>query len=112
LRANTSLITEPHAINLVGVLARYPDSVQHTLKTLEPATILTYLFRLAHQLWSSYDVLRVVGPVEGVEVSLARAALYQAARQVLGNEMRLLGLSPVGRWVFVPLCVWIHGARC
>lgn len=97
LGANTSLLREPHAVNLIRVLAQYPDTVQHTLKTLEPATILTYLFRLAHQLFSSYDVLRVVGAAEGPETSLARAALYEAARQVLNNGMRLLGLSPVER---------------
>jgi arginyl-tRNA synthetase len=100
LRADTALLTEPHAVNLLRVLAQYPDTVQHTLKTLEPATILTYLFRLTHQLSSSYDVLRVVGAAEGPETSLARAALYEAARQVLGNGMRLLGLSPVERWVY------------
>jgi arginyl-tRNA synthetase len=97
LRADTSLLTEPHAINLIRVLAQYPDTVQHALKTLEPATILTFLFRLTHQLSSSYDVLRVIGAAEGPATSLARAALYEAARQVLGNGMRLLGLTPVER---------------
>ena len=97
VNADFSLLTERHAIDLVRVMAQFPDTIGHTLKTLEPATILTYLFRLTHQLSSSYDVLRVVGAVEGSETSQARAALYEAARQVLSNGMKLLGLSPVER---------------
>lgn len=42
-------------------------------------------------------MLKVVGSEE--EVKKARMALYDAARQVLNNGMRLLGLSPVERYV-------------
>lgn len=94
-----TLLKEPHAVNLIRVMAQYPDVVGQTMKTLEPATVLTYLFRLTHQLSSSYDVLRVVGAPEGEAVSKARAALYEAARQVINNGMRLLGFSPVDRSV-------------
>ena len=89
----------PHAINLLRELARYPDMVLQTLKTLEPTTILTYLFKLTHDLSSSYDHLRVVNPQEGPAMSLARASLYDAARQVIRNGMVLLGMTPVDRLV-------------
>ncbi|KAK8115402.1 Nucleotidylyl transferase [Apiospora kogelbergensis] len=93
--ADLSLLTEPHAVNLVRVLSQWPDVVSNTLRTLEPTTILTYLFKMTHTLSSSYDVLRVVGSEH--EVMRARMALYDAARVVLNNGMRLLGLSPVER---------------
>lgn len=93
--ANLNLLTEPHAINIVRLLARYPDTVQNTLKTLEPTTVLTYLFKMTHALSSSYDVLKVIGSEK--EVMKARLALYEAVRVVLGNGMRLLGLTPVER---------------
>ncbi|KAK6866404.1 Arginyl-tRNA synthetase- cytoplasmic [Apiospora arundinis] len=93
--ADLTLLTETHAINLVRVLAQWPDVVSNTLRTLEPTTILTYLFKMTHTLSSSYDVLRVVGSEH--EVMRARMALYDAARVVLNNGMRLLGLSPVDR---------------
>jgi len=96
-QADFSLLKEPHAIDLIRLMAQYPDIVTHTFKTLEPTTVLTYLFRLTHQLSSSYDVLRVVGAVEGPAVTVARAALYEAARQVIHNGMLLLGLTPVER---------------
>jgi arginyl-tRNA synthetase len=93
--ANLSLLTEPHAINLIRVISQYPDVVNNTLKTLEPSTILTYLFKMTHTLSSSYDHLKIVGSEE--ELKKARMALYDAARIVLNNGMKLLGLTPVER---------------
>ncbi|GIJ98325.1 hypothetical protein Aspvir_000441 [Aspergillus viridinutans] len=93
--ANLDLLTEPHAVDLVRLLATWPDVLLNTTKTLEPTTILTYLFRMTHILSSSYDVLKVVGSEP--ELKKARMALYEAARQVLHNGMRVVGLSPVER---------------
>ncbi|KAL8957630.1 MAG: hypothetical protein Q9193_005146 [Seirophora villosa] len=93
--ADLSLLQESHAINLVRALSSWPDVVQNTLKTQEPVTVLSYLFKMTHMLSSSYDVLKVVGSEP--EVKKARMALYEAARQVLNNGMKLLGLSPVER---------------
>lgn len=86
---------EPHAVDLVRLIARYPDTIQGTLKSHEPITVLTYLFRMTHALSSSYDVLKVAGSEP--ELMKARLALYTAARIVLDNGMRLLGLTPVDR---------------
>ncbi|EPE32999.1 Nucleotidylyl transferase [Glarea lozoyensis ATCC 20868] len=93
--ADLSLLTESHALNLIRVISQYPDVVANTLKTLEPTTTLTYLFKMTHALSSSYDHLRIVGSER--ELMKARMALYDAARVVLYNGMRLLGLSPVER---------------
>lgn len=98
-QADFSLLKEPHAIDLLRIMAQYPDVTIHALKTLEPATILTYLFRLTHQISSGYDVLKVIGAAEGPDVTLARSALYEGARQVLENGMRLLGFTTVERYV-------------
>lgn len=93
--ADLSLLTEEKAIDLVRALSQWPDVVQNTLKTLEPVTVLSYLFKMTHMLSSSYDKLRVVGSEP--ELKKARMALYEAARQVLNNGMKLLGLNPVQR---------------
>jgi len=84
-----------HAVNLIRTLAQWPDVFVKTLKTQEPVTVLTYLFKMTHVLSSSYDHLQVVSRETGVNE--ARLALYEAARTVLGTGMRLLGLSPVER---------------
>ncbi|TAQ84852.1 hypothetical protein B7494_g6825 [Chlorociboria aeruginascens] len=95
LTADLSLLSETHAQNLIRVISQYPDVVSNTFKTLEPTTVLTYLFKMTHVLSSSYDHLRIVGSEK--EIMKARMALYDAARVVLNNGMRLLGLSPVER---------------
>ncbi|KAK3213622.1 hypothetical protein GRF29_28g458121 [Pseudopithomyces chartarum] len=93
--ADLTLIKEPQAIDLVRQLAAWPDIFIATLKSQEPTTVLTYLFKLTHALSSSYDHLQIVGSER--ETMLARLALYTAARQTLNNGMRILGLSPVER---------------
>ncbi|KAJ6155164.1 Arginine--tRNA ligase cytoplasmic [Penicillium chermesinum] len=97
ISAILDLLTEKHAVDLVRLLATWPDVVLNTYKTLEPITVLSYLFRMTHMLSSSYDVLKVIGSEP--ETMKARLALYTAARQVLFNGMRVLGLTPVERFV-------------
>lgn len=99
--ADLSLLTESHAINIVRLLARYPDTIITALKTHEPTTVLTFLFRMTHALSSSYDHLKVLGSEP--KLLRARLALYEAVRIVLGNGMRLLGLTPVERYVMLIL---------
>lgn len=93
--ADYSLLTEPQAELLIRLLAQYPDVLKNASKTNEPSTVVTYLFRLTHQVSSCYDVLWVAGQTK--ELATARLALYSAARQVLYNGMTLLGLTPVDR---------------
>jgi arginyl-tRNA synthetase len=95
LTADFSLLKEKHAIDLTRALVQWPDIFLMTIKTQEPVTVLTYLFKMTHALSSSYDHLQVVGSEE--ELKKARMALYVAARQVLQNGMKLLGLSPLER---------------
>lgn len=94
---NFDLLNEKHAIDLIRALAQWPDVFLNTFKTLEPITVLTYLFKMTHALSSSYDHLQVVGSEE--ELRKARLALYVCARQVVNNGMRLLGLTPLERYV-------------
>lgn len=94
-KADFSLLTEPAAVALVRLLSQYPDVLRNALKTHEPTTVVTYLFKLTHQVSSCYDVLWVAG--QSKELATVRLALYAAARQVLYNGMKLLGLTPVER---------------
>ncbi|TPX13943.1 uncharacterized protein E0L32_005643 [Thyridium curvatum] len=99
LRADFSVLSSsPKAVNLLRVMVQYPDTVKQALRTLEPTTILTYLFKLTHELSSSYDHLKVLNPPEGRVTLVARAALYEAARQILCSGLRLLGLTPIERY--------------
>ncbi|KAL9100471.1 MAG: hypothetical protein Q9163_004161 [Psora crenata] len=95
--ADFSLLKEQHIIDTLRLLAQYPDVTHNAFQTLEPTTILTYLFKLNHMISSGYEVVRVIDIPEGPDVSRARAAYYECARQVLDNGLRLLGITPVER---------------
>jgi arginyl-tRNA synthetase len=83
-----SLADEDQA-NLLRVLAQYPEVVNATYHSLEPAGVVTYLAAITDQL---SDCL---GDDDDAPVSTGLAAVYEAARVVLQNGMRLLGLVPI-----------------
>ncbi|GAA5905592.1 hypothetical protein JCM6882_008722 [Rhodosporidiobolus microsporus] len=88
-------LTEPKAREIVLLLASYPDVVRSALKTLEPATICTYAFRLCHAISSAWETLIVKGQER--ELAMARLWLYVSAKDVLGSALRLLTLQPLDR---------------
>ncbi|GAA5980906.1 hypothetical protein JCM11641_005480 [Rhodosporidiobolus odoratus] len=92
---NVSLLTEPKAREIVLLLASYPDVVKAALKSLEPATICTYAFRLCHAISSAWETLIVKGQER--ELAMARLWLYVSAKDVLGSALRLLTLEPLER---------------
>ncbi|KAF4494675.1 arginyl-tRNA synthetase [Fusarium agapanthi] len=88
-----SLEEEDYA-ELLRILLQYPDAAHGSFRTLEPSFIVVYLLRIADQLtatlddddekdWSGLDT-----------ANEARFALYENARQVFENALRLLGVSP------------------
>lgn len=107
LDADFSLLLQSReAVELIRLLAQFPDVFNNTLKTLEPVTVLTYLFKLTHQVSSVYEAkdsregkgnakVMSVMYAETEEKRRAVLALYDAARQVLRNGMEVLGLTPV-----------------
>ena len=97
LAANFSLLKEQSVIDALRLMARYPDITLTAYRTLEPTTVLTYLFKLSHQISSGYDVVKVLGTGDD-QLSLARAAYYEAMRQVLNSGLKLLGMTPVERY--------------
>ncbi|KAF2857241.1 arginyl-tRNA synthetase [Piedraia hortae CBS 480.64] len=106
LAADYSLITAKEGLELVRLLAQWPNVFMNTYRTREPVTVLTYLFKMTHQLSSCYDAKDTgkknaktmsVMYAESEEKKAALMGLYDCARQVLSNGMRLLGLRPVER---------------
>jgi arginyl-tRNA synthetase len=72
-------------------LARFPEAVRGAARRAEPSEISTWLLGLARELNSWYAEHRVLG-VEP-PLSAARLRLVSAAKCVLGNGLRLLGLA-------------------
>ena len=106
LNADLSLITAKEGTELVRTLAQWPDVFLNTYKTREPVTVLSYLFKMTHILSTCYEAKDVTNQnaktmsvmyAATQEKKAALMALYDCARQVLNNGMKLLGLTPVER---------------
>ncbi|CAI4490674.1 CNT_collapsed_G0023640.mRNA.1.CDS.1 [Saccharomyces cerevisiae] len=95
IHADFSNLNEPQLVELVRLLAQYPDVLRRAFETQEPATIVTYLFKVCHQVSSCYKKIWVSG--KPADIAIPRLAVYSASRQVLHNAMSLLGLVPVDR---------------
>ncbi|KAI8340647.1 hypothetical protein BC941DRAFT_371019 [Chlamydoabsidia padenii] len=95
LNANTDLLTEEGALNILRTVAQYPDLVKSLMNAYEPCNVVTYAFNLSHEISAVFDTLWVRGADPAV--ADARLLMYWCARVTLGNAMRLLGLRPLER---------------
>lgn len=105
------LLDEPNKdepTNLLRILAQYPEVTHVTYHSLEPAAIMTYLASVVQQLEDCVDDNegdKEEGDAEEAKpekpdasITLAHAVLYEAARIVLENGMKLLGLTPFAKY--------------
>lgn len=88
-----SILKEKEAVNLVQSIAQFPDIVESAFATLEPCTIVNYLFKLSHATSAASASLRVKGM--DPDVSKARMLLFWSARATLKNGLHLLGIKPI-----------------
>ncbi|MBF8296640.1 MAG: argS [Bacteroidetes bacterium] len=86
-----SLLVQPEEIALIKLLLEFPDVVESSCYTFEPQRITTYLHDVATVFHKFYHEHRVVTPDR--ELSSARLALCSAARTVLANGCKILGIS-------------------
>jgi arginyl-tRNA synthetase len=90
-----SLLSEPIAQDIARLVGKFPNVVIQAKSTLEPVTLINFLFELAHLVSSAHSVLWVKG--RETKIAEARMALFWAARVTLGNGLRLIGLVPLER---------------
>jgi arginyl-tRNA synthetase len=85
------LLVQPEEIGLVKLLLDFPEIVVSASSGYEPQRITTYLHEAATAFHKFYHEHRVVTPDR--DLSTARLALCLAAKTVLGNGCKILGIS-------------------
>ncbi|NXK80073.1 SYRM protein, partial [Amazona guildingii] len=90
---NVACLQEPDAISVLQHLLRYDEVLYQSSQDLQPKHIVSYLLTLSHLAAVAHKTLPVKGSAP--EVAQARCCLFQAARSVLANGMKLLGITPV-----------------
>ncbi|NWS97288.1 SYRM protein, partial [Mionectes macconnelli] len=90
---NVACLQEPDAVSVLQHLLRYDEVLYRSSQDLQPKHIVSYLLTLSHLAAVAHKTLPVRGSAP--EVAQARLCLFQAARSVLANGMKLLGITPV-----------------
>lgn len=88
---NIDLLTEPHEQALITKLGRYAEMIQNAANQYEPHQIAYYLRELANEFHSYYNAHQFI--VDDEKIRQARFALISAARQVIANGLKILGVS-------------------
>ncbi len=83
---------DPHEIELIELISRFPDMVQQAANEYRPLVMASYTYDLANAFHSFYHAVPVI-QAEKEDVRQARLRLVAAARQTLANSLRLLDIQ-------------------
>ncbi|KUK42225.1 MAG: Arginine--tRNA ligase [Thermovirga lienii] len=86
-----SLLTSPEELSLIRKISVFPEEIAKAAEELAPHRVTFYLYDVASVFHSFYNAHRVLG-VEP-ELEKARLCLVEAARVVIANSLKLLGVS-------------------
>ena len=86
-----ALLTAPEEIDLIKVLARYPEIIKSSATTMEPHRITFYLMNLASAFHTYYNKHRVLN--DDPLLRCGRLNLILAVQKVIRNGLTLLGVS-------------------
>jgi arginyl-tRNA synthetase len=89
--ADLSLLESAPALNLMLLLAKYPEMLVDAVRDLAPHDVTFYLRELAAAYHSYYDAERIL--VDDQQVKQARLAMVAATARVLHNGLQVLGVD-------------------
>jgi arginyl-tRNA synthetase len=89
--ADLAVLTGAHELALCARLADFPEAITNAAREFQPHAIAFYLRDLAADFHGWYNAERMLAEDEAVK--RARLSLALAARQVLRNGLRVLGVS-------------------
>lgn len=92
---HTERLTEKEALEIVWLLATWPDVVKTVSRDHQASTIVTFCFKLTHAISSAWEKVIVKG--QDRDDALVRLWLYRCAKDVLGSALRLLTITPLER---------------
>ena len=91
----TERLQVPEALEIVWLLAQWPDVVRTASRDHQASTIVTFCFKLTHSISSAWEKLIVKNQER--DDALVRLWLYRCAKDVLSSALRLLTVTPLER---------------
>jgi len=89
--ADLNRLDTSHEIDLIKLLARYPEMIENAARACEPHQVTYYLRDLAQAFHTYYNAHKFL--VDDVELSQSRLSLCKAVQQVLQNGLTVIGVS-------------------
>ncbi len=89
--ADLSLLGQPEELRIIKKLLVYPMALESAARALEPHRITIYLQELAAMFHTYYHNHRILGNEPAL--TAARLALCRAVQLVIGDALRMLGVS-------------------
>jgi len=83
---------DPHEIELIELISRFPDKVQQAADEYRPLIMANYTYDLANAFHSFYHAVPVI-QTEDKNIREARLRLVAAAKQTIANALRLLDIQ-------------------
>ncbi|MBT8361241.1 MAG: arginine--tRNA ligase, partial [Deltaproteobacteria bacterium] len=90
-RIDSSLLCEHEEIQLLKYMASFPTMIENAALELAPHRVIFYLMELAGMFHSYYNKHRVIS--EDIALSQARLCMIAALRIVVGNGLKMIGLT-------------------
>ena len=88
---NPSLLNHPSEIALLKQLEKFPAIIYNAHLSLEPHNIANFLHEIANRFHKYYADCRIIS--EDEELTNARLTLSTATKTVIGNGLKLLGIT-------------------
>ena len=88
---NPSLLNHPSEIALIKQLEKFPEIIYNAHLSLEPHNIANFLHEIANRFHKYYADCRIIS--EDEELTNARLTLSTATKTVIGNGLKLLGIT-------------------
>ena len=88
---NYNLLSHSRELELIKHMIMFPNIIENSLKTFEPQNLANYLQDLATRFHKFYAKCRVL--TNDVDVSSARLDLILSVKYIMGNGLKILGIS-------------------
>jgi len=88
---DSTLLSHPDEINLLQHMARFPELMDFAYESLEPQILANYLQELATRFHKFYGQCHVI--TEDRTLSNARLALVTSVKVIMGNGLKILGIT-------------------
>jgi arginyl-tRNA synthetase len=89
--AKLDRLTEPEEFGIVKRLLQFPETVEESVKELEPHRVAFYLLELAGEFHRYYNRFRVI--TDDAELTSARLTLLRNVQKIVGQGLNLLGVT-------------------